>query len=159
MPATPTLPAKLSWWIDHRLNILFRGRHGVGKTGVVEEAFERAGLRWRRFSAQRFKLDEIFEDASVEALFFDDLERMPRRICSAVVGLVRDGSGRLPQLKVVWAAVSVAEDDVDEFDLESVEPFDVTVDVPFTNRQPDQEPLQSHAKSGTSRLRRSSLRK
>ena len=44
--------------------------------------------------------------------------------------LVRNGSEGLPELKIVWAAVSVAEDDVDEFDLESVEPFDVTVEVP-----------------------------
>ena len=127
---TPTLPDKLSYWIDHRINVLFRGRHGVGKTAIVQQAFESAGLQWRRFSAQRFKLDEVFEDVSVEALFFDDLERLPKKVRGTVMDLVRDGSERLPSLKIVWGAVAVAEDDVDEFDLESVEPFDVTVDVP-----------------------------
>lgn len=130
MPATPTRTYKLAYWIDHRLNILFRGRHGVGKTAFVQEAFERAGLRWRRFAAQRFKLDEVFEDASVEALFFDDLDRTPRKVGSVVMDLVRNGSERLRELKVVWAAVNVAEDDFDELEQEPVEPFDVTVDVP-----------------------------
>lgn len=157
--AAPTLPTKLAYWIDHRLNILFRGQHGVGITTIVQEAFERAGLRWRRFSSPKVKLDEIFEDASVEAMFFDDMERMPRKLRSAVMDLVRNGSERLASLKVVWAAVSVAEDDVDEFDVESVEPFDVTVDVPITTRQSDQEPLRSHAKSGTNRSRHSSRRR
>lgn len=43
--APPTRPAKLTYWIDHRLNILFCGQHGVGKTAIVQEAFERAGLK------------------------------------------------------------------------------------------------------------------
>ncbi len=130
MPATPTLDQKLAYWPTHRLNVLFRGRHGVGKTEIVQQAFERAGLRWRRFSSSKVKLEEIFEDAAVEALFFDDLERLPRKVRSMVLDLVRNGSERLPCLKIVWAAVSVAEDDVDEFEVESVEPFDVTVEVP-----------------------------
>ena len=149
--APPTLSTKLTYWITNRLNVLFRGQHGVGKTAIVQEAFERAGLRWRLFTSERFKLDQIFEDASVEALLFDDLERLPKKLRGTVMDLVRDGSEKLSVLKVVWAAVSVAEEDFDEFEQESVEPFDVTVDVPVTTRQSEQEPLQSHAKSGTSR--------
>lgn len=125
-----TLPTKLAYWIDHRLNVLFRGQHGVGKTAIVQEAFERAGLRWRRFSSSRLKLEEIFEDAAVEALFIDDLERLPRKLSSIGLDLVRNGSEALPGLKIVWAALSVAEDDCDELEVESVEPFDVTVEVP-----------------------------
>jgi len=90
--ATPTRTDKLAYWIDHRLSILFRGRHGVGKTEIVEEAFERAGLRWRRFSSARLKLEVIFEDASVEALFFDDLERLLRKFCGGVMDLLRNGT-------------------------------------------------------------------
>ena len=136
MPATPPRSDKLSWWIDHRLNILFRGRHGVGKTEIVRQAFERAGLRWRRFSSQRLTLEQIFEDASVDALFFDDLERMFRKLRSVVLDLVGNGSERLPELKVVWAAVSVVEDDFDELETESVEPFDMTVEIPFKPHLP-----------------------
>ncbi|HEX4130858.1 MAG TPA: hypothetical protein VHZ24_12515 [Pirellulales bacterium] len=131
MSRQSSLATKLTYWINHRLNILFRGRHGVGKTAIVQKAFERAGLRWRRLSALPFKPEQIFENPSVEALFFDDLERMPKRFRSIVVDLVRNGSERLPNLKVVWAAVSVADDEFEEFDQETVEPFDVTVDVPF----------------------------
>lgn len=130
MPATPTLPAKLSYWITHRLSILFRGRHGVGTTAIVQKAFERAGLRWRRFLSPQFKLDEVFEDATVEAIFFDDLERLPKKLRSAFMDLVRDRSERLPLLKIVWGAMSVADDDFDELEVESVEPFNVTVEVP-----------------------------
>lgn len=144
MPHPPTRTDKLSWWIDHRLNVLFRGRHGVGKTAIVQQAFNRAGLRWQRFSVQRFKLDEIFEDASVEALFFDDLERMPRKFCSVVMDLLRNGSGRLKDLKIVWAAVNVAENDFDELEVESVEPFDVTVDVPFKLQNTSITSVQPH---------------
>ncbi len=53
-----------------------------------------------------------------------------------VFDLVRNGSEWLPELKVVWAAVSVAEDDFDELELESVEPFDVTVEVPVRLHMP-----------------------
>jgi hypothetical protein len=144
MPATPTLPDKLAFWIDHRLNILFRGRHFVGKTAIVQEAFERAGLRWRRFSSARLKLDEIFEDAAVEALFFDDLERLPKKVRTVVLDLVRNGSGRLRDLKIVWAAVSVAEDEFDELEMELVEPFDVTVDVPFKLQNTSITSVQPH---------------
>ena len=52
MPATPALADKLTYWIDHRLNVLFRCRHGVGKTAIVQQAFESAGLRWRKPEAQ-----------------------------------------------------------------------------------------------------------
>jgi len=141
MPATPTRSDKLSWWIDHRLNVLFRGRHGVGKSAIVQQAFEAAGLRWRRFSATPpLKSEQIFEDASVEALFFDDLQLMPRKFSITVMDLLRNGSERLPNLKVVWGAVRLAVDD-DDFDLEqfvstSVEPFNVTVHIPFKPNLP-----------------------
>ena len=29
---------------------MFSGRHGVGKTAIIKDVFERAGLRWKYFS-------------------------------------------------------------------------------------------------------------
>ena len=85
------LHTKIADWNDHRLNMSFQGQHGVRKTAIVQETFERAGLRWRRFSSSRGKQPETFEDASVEAIFFNDRERLPKMLRSAVMDLVREG--------------------------------------------------------------------
>jgi hypothetical protein len=124
---------------DHQLNVLFRGRHGVGKTSIVKAGFDHAGLRWRYFSVPTGKPEQIFDDESVEALFFDDFDRMPKKFRSVVMGLLRHKSDRLPNLKIVWAAVSV--DDDDDFDLEQFDPaqadrFHVTVEIPFKPHLP-----------------------
>lgn len=42
---------KLELWIKNKYNVLFRGRHGVGKTHIILKAFKRAGLRYAYFSA------------------------------------------------------------------------------------------------------------
>lgn len=42
---------KLSFWIKNNLNVLFIGKHGVGKTAMVTQAFQENGLNWRYFSA------------------------------------------------------------------------------------------------------------
>ena len=44
-------PELLDFWVDNRLNVLFEGRHGVGKTAMVKETFTRKGLKWRYYSA------------------------------------------------------------------------------------------------------------
>ena len=42
---------KLDFWIQHNYNVLFIGKHGVGKTSLVIESFKRSNLRYRYFSA------------------------------------------------------------------------------------------------------------
>ena len=42
---------KLDFWIKNNVNVLMTGRHGVGKTAVILQAFERAHLRYKYFSA------------------------------------------------------------------------------------------------------------
>jgi predicted GTPase len=32
---------KLDFWVKNKLNVLFIGKHGVGKTAMVQSAFER----------------------------------------------------------------------------------------------------------------------
>ena len=39
-------PGNMKFWIDNNLNVLFRGKHGCGKTAMVLEAFEEAGLKY-----------------------------------------------------------------------------------------------------------------
>lgn len=42
---------ELDFWIKHNYNVLFVGDHGVGKTTVVKEAFNRHKLNWKYYSA------------------------------------------------------------------------------------------------------------
>ncbi len=43
--------ANADFWVQNNLNVLFRGRAGVGKTAVVIETFNRHKLKWKYFSA------------------------------------------------------------------------------------------------------------
>ena len=45
------LDKKIDFWIKNNQNVLFLGKHGVGKTAIVKEAFERHNLKYRYFSA------------------------------------------------------------------------------------------------------------
>ena len=36
---------KLQFWIDKGYNVMFEGKHGVGKTSIIIDAFEKADLR------------------------------------------------------------------------------------------------------------------
>ena len=42
--------SKLKFWIDNNLNVLFQGKHGVGKTSVILEAWKEAGVKYIYFS-------------------------------------------------------------------------------------------------------------
>jgi predicted ATPase len=41
---------RLDQYLKLNYNVLFSGRHGVGKTAIVKETFEKAGLKWKYFS-------------------------------------------------------------------------------------------------------------
>ena len=137
---------KLDVWLKKNRNVLFIGRHGVGKTCAVIETFERAGLKWLYFSASTCDpfIDFIgvpriveengvcvlkmvrqahLEDDSVEAIFIDEYNRGKKAMKNAVMELIQFKSvnGRVyPNLKVVWAAVN--PDDNDEYDVEPLDP-------------------------------------
>ena len=124
---------KLAWWIDHRLNVLFRRRSRAETASMVKAAFDHAGLKWHYASLGTANFEQILADGSVEAIFFDDIDRMPKRLRSDVLDLLRSKREDFPNLKIIWAAVSLT-DDWDEFDLETSDPahaehFDITVDV------------------------------
>ncbi|MCY3005052.1 MAG: hypothetical protein NTV29_03630 [Planctomycetota bacterium] len=129
---TNTREHKLAWWIDHRLNVLFRGRSRDEIASIVKAALDHAGLKWHA-SPPTVSVEQILADGSIEAIFFDDIDRMPKRIRDDVLDLLRSKREDFPNLKVIWAAVSLTDDE-DEFDLETSDPahaehFDITVDV------------------------------
>lgn len=138
---------KLDLYIQHNLNVLFIGKHGVGKTSAVIEAFERNKLKHLYFSASTCdpfidfvgvpRVVEVdgkpvlqmirqgyMEDDSVEAIFIDEYNRAAKKMKNAVMELIQFKSinGRkFPNLKVVWAAIN-PPDDQDTYDVEPLDP-------------------------------------
>jgi hypothetical protein len=125
--------AKLKFWIENNLNVLFIGEHGVGKTARVKEAFDQAGLKWLYFSASTLdpwvdfigipkeaqdekgnKYIELirpkpFAEDEVEAIFLDEYNRSPKKVRNAVMELLQFKSingKRFNNLRIVWAAIN-----------------------------------------------------
>ena len=203
------LTTKLDFWVKHNKNVLFIGKHGVGKTAMVKDTFDRHGLNWRYFSAStmdpwvdfigvprektenkvpeqfeiikelgnldpvlayewvqsNWKLGEdsakrvvdhamkreqgltyldlvrpqTFAAGEVEALFFDEYNRSPKKVRNAVMELIQFKSingMKFPNLRIVWAAINPDDDETEEYDVEKLDPaqadrYHVTVEVPY----------------------------
>lgn len=142
------LSKKLDFWIEHNLNVLLIGEHGVGKTAIIKDAFDRNNLKWRYFSAATMDpwvdfigvpkekvtedgveyLDLVrpleFQDHSIEALFFDEFNRAPAKVRNATMELIQFKSinGRkFNNLKCVWAAIN-PYDENETYDVEELDP-------------------------------------
>lgn len=199
---------KLDFWIKNGLNVLFIGKHGVGKTSMVKDAFERNELSWKYFSAATMdpwvdfigvpkeseqKLAESFEvirqlnsfdeslavqwivanwkmtedaaqnvlthlakvgtgtkfldlvrprdfaEDNVEALFFDEFNRAPKKVRNAVMELLQFKSingKKFHNLKLIWAAINPEDDEDNEYDVEKLDPaqadrFHITIEIPY----------------------------
>lgn len=207
--AQSVLTTKLDFWVKHSKNVLFIGKHGVGKTAMVKDAFDRHGLKWRYFSAStmdpwvdfvgvpRSKIDDKVPDSfeiikelaaldeglavewvmsnwhmqegsakrvvthalnrrpgleyldlvrphsfatgDIEALFFDEFNRSPKKVRNAVMELLQFKSINgftFPNLRLVWAAINPDEDEDETYDVERLDPaqadrYHVTVEVPY----------------------------
>jgi len=138
----------LDFWIKENLNVLLYGRHGVGKTSLIVDAFNRNKVRFQHFSAATMDpwvdfigvpkelKDEkgsylelirpkVFRDDEVEALFFDEFNRSHKKVRNAVMELIQFKSinGRkFPNLRMIWAAVNPDEDDTLKYDVEKMDP-------------------------------------
>ncbi len=157
--------AKLDFWIAGGYNVLFTGRHGVGKTSIITQAFERAKLKWRYFSAATMDpwvdfigvpreqqnghgvyLDLVrpkeFQQDTIEALSFDEYNRSHKKIRNAVMELIQFRSingKKFNNLRLIWAAIN--PDEEDEYDVEKIDPaqkdrFQVHVDIPYKPHLP-----------------------
>lgn len=161
------LEKKLPSWIENGYNVMFRGRHGVGKTAMIKEAFEKAGLKWMYFSASTMDpwvdfigvpkemktadgksylelvRPKVFQDDEIEALFFDEFNRSPKKVRNAVMELIQFKSingKKFNKLKMIWAAIN-PEDDDEKYDVEELDPaqidrFQVIVDIPYAPHLP-----------------------
>jgi len=146
------IDTKLDHYFQCGLNCLLRGEHGVGKTTLISECFERNGLvigetalifsaatidPWVDFigvpkevtkdgnTYLDFILPKHFAEDKVQAIFFDEFNRSHKKIRNAVLELIQFKSinGRkFNSLKVVWAAINPEDSEDYEYDVEVLDP-------------------------------------
>ena len=148
MYSIPT-PAKYNFWIKNNINVLFIGKHGVGKTESVKEKFnEHFGDRWLYFSAStmdpwvdfvRVPKEMIDPDTGnsylglvrpkmlandeVEAIVIDEYNRSSPKVKNSVMELIQFKSingKKFNNLKIIWAMVN--PDDDETYDVERLDP-------------------------------------
>jgi hypothetical protein len=141
----------LDFLVKSHQNVLLVGRHGVGKTQMVKDAWERNGLKWKYFSAAtmdpwvdfvgvpkehttedgtsfiRLVRPENFHNDTVEAIFMDEFNRSKEKVRNAVMELIQFKSiNGIPfkNLKMVWAAINPddEEDSDAKYDVEVLDP-------------------------------------
>ena len=139
---------KLDFWIQNNINVLFKGRHGVGKTSMIIEAFNKNKLRWKYFSASTLdpwvdligvpekvtdsngmKYLELvrpkeFQYDELDAIFFDEFNRSQKKVRNAVMELLQFKSingKKFNNLKIVWAAIN-PDDEEEIYDVEKLDP-------------------------------------
>jgi len=139
---------KLDFYISHDYNVLMRGRHGVGKTALIKQAFERNNLNWKYFSASTMDpwVDFVgipkevregdksyielirpknFQNDEVEAIFLDEFNRAKAKVRNAVMELIQFKSiNGVPfrNLRMVWCAINPEDDEQDlKYDVEELD--------------------------------------
>ncbi len=150
MAANHFTDSNLDFWIKNNLNVLLRGKHGVGKTARVLEAFRRNGKKYLYFSGATLDafvdfigipkefVDEktgekyldlvrpkAFLDPEIEAIFLDEANRCPKKVKNAMMEIIQFKSingKKFPNLKMVWAAVNPEEDEASKYDVEALDP-------------------------------------
>lgn len=140
--------SNLAHYLKLGYNVLFRGRHGVGKTAIIKKVFESAGLNYLYLSASTLDpwvdfvgvpkiierdgkapvLDlvrrQMFADDEIEAVFIDEYNRAHDKIINATMELIQFKSingHKLNNLKVIWVAIN-PEDDEDTYSVNHLDP-------------------------------------
>jgi hypothetical protein len=153
-------PAKLQFCIEKGLNVLLEGKHGVGKTTLVRQAFQKAGLKLLVFSGptmdpwvdfvgvprpvkrkdgktvlELIRRPELCGD-EVDGIFIDEFNRAPAKVRNAAMELLqfRSVNGhQFNRLRSVWAAINPGNDqyDADELDPAQLDRFHIKIHVPY----------------------------
>ncbi len=127
----------------HGFNVLLVGRHGVGKTEMVREVFNKLKWTWKYFSASTIdpwvdlvgvpkevdgKLELIrpanLDFDNIQAIFLDEYNRAPKKVRNAVMELIQFKSingKRFPKLEVVFAAINPDDDEDMAYDVEKLD--------------------------------------
>ena len=153
-------PERLQFCIKNGLNVLLQGKHGVGKTTLVRQAFQQAGLNLLVFSGptmdpwvdfvgvprpvkrkdgktvlELIRRPELSAD-EVDGIFIDEFNRAPSKVRNAAMELLqfRSVNGhQFNRLRSVWAAINPGDDryDADELDPAQLDRFHVKIEVPY----------------------------
>lgn len=161
--ADDPLMKRLKVYVRHGKNVLFVGKKGVGKTSIVRALWDLEKLNYKFFSAATMDpwvdflgvpreqvgedgekyLDLVrpreFQDDTIEALFFDEFNRAPKKVRNAVMELIQFKSingKKFSNLKVVWAAINPENDEDEEYDVEALDPaqkdrFHIQIDLKY----------------------------
>lgn len=152
--------AKLKHFAEKGLNVLFEGKHGVGKTSTIMSLFNDLGMNCQYYSASTLDpyidfrgIPKIVDNSDgshvlelirqsrledAEVIFIDELNRSPKALRNALLEIIQfktiNGTP-LPKLRMVWAAVN-PEDLQETYDVEPLDPalrdrFHVCVQVPY----------------------------
>lgn len=144
------LDDKLDFYVKNNLNVLFEGKHGIGKSSIILDCFTRNNLKFLYFSTSTMDpwvdfigipkekkaesghsyIDLIrpkaIADDTVEAIFFDEFNRSPKKVRNAVMELLQFKSingKKLSNLKIIWGAINPDDDEDDlKFDVEKLDP-------------------------------------
>jgi hypothetical protein len=151
-------PARLDFWLDNEMNVLFSGKHGVGKTASMMQAFERKGWKCLYLSGAtcdpymdflgvpravegdegtKLELLSVNDLNDYDAVFIDEFNRAPKAVrngCMELIQFKAIHGKKFNNLKVVWAAVN--PEDEGEYDVEEIDPaqkdrFQVFVTIPY----------------------------
>lgn len=111
---------RMDWWFNRNSNVLLRGKHGVGKTAMIQECFERNGLKLNEsyiylsastldpwvdlIGVPKEQVDangekylglvrpELLYKGNIQAIFFDEYNRSPKEVRNAVMELIQKKS-------------------------------------------------------------------
>ncbi len=139
---------KLNFWLKNNLNVLFEGKHGIGKTTIVVDTFKRHGLKFAYLSAATLDpwVDFIgipkevsddqgnrylelirpkdFANDNYDIIFIDELNRAPAKLRNAILELIQFKSingKKYNRLKAVWGAINPDTQD-NIYDVERLDP-------------------------------------
>lgn len=145
------LSKKLQFAYENGLNVIIEGKHGVGKTSIIQNVIEnnklKQQLEYVSFSAAtmdpwidflgiprmyenngepviKLVKPEYINPKEIKVLFFDEFNRSPKRVRNAVMELIQFKSVngiKFPKLQCVWAAIN-PEDTMDTYDVEKIDP-------------------------------------
>jgi ATPase family associated with various cellular activities (AAA) len=139
---------KLEFYFKTGKNVILEGKHGTGKTSLVQEVFSKNAKKWLYFSGSTldpwvdfigvpkevekngenvltFVLPERMTDESVEAIFIDEYNRSHKKVRNGIMELIQFkaiNGRKFPNLKVVWAAVNPSDDEDESYDVETLDP-------------------------------------
>lgn len=149
----PQIEKRLIFYAQHGYNVLLEGRHGVGKTKIIEQTFDNLGWNYHVLNASTIDpyMDfigvpskHLDEDKAIEylemilpkkfaydeldALFLDEINRGRKETLNGLLDIIQNKSiknKKLNRLKVIWSAQNPYFEDLDESDqVYHVKPLD-----------------------------------